>query len=89
MTSSRKKEKRLLKQNRLQKKWSLILQKLTDCKKIKSIIHGQLLTNIINKMKTRLIPEAAEEVEEMQQLFKQLCQKFVCWIQVNGLKKYL
>ena len=35
--------------------------KLTDCKKIKSINHGQLLTNIINKIKTRLIPEAAEE----------------------------
>ena len=35
--------------------------KLTDYKKIKSINHGQLLTSIINKMKTRLIPEAAEE----------------------------
>ena len=35
--------------------------KLIDCKKIKSINYGQLLTNIINKMKTRLIPEVAEE----------------------------
>ena len=35
--------------------------KLTDCKKIKCINHGQLLTNIVNKMKTHLIPEAAEE----------------------------
>ena len=35
--------------------------KLTDCKKIKSINYGQLLTNIINKIKTPLIPEAAEE----------------------------
>ena len=47
--------------------------KLTVCKKIKSINHSQLLTSIINKMKTRLISEAAEEGERIQQLFKQLC----------------
>ena len=35
--------------------------KLTNCKKIKSINHGQLLTSNINKMKRCLIPEAAEE----------------------------
>ena len=44
--------------------------KLTECKKIKSINHSQLLTSIINKMKTRLISEAAEEGERIQQLFK-------------------
>ena len=51
--------------------------KLIDCKKIKSINHGQLLTSIINKMKTRLIPEAAEEGERnaaaIQTVMPEIC----------------
>ena len=51
---------------------------MTDCKKIKSINHEQLLTNIINKMKTRLIPEAAEEggrnAATIQTVMSEICE---------------
>ena len=50
--------------------------KLTDCKKIKSINHCQLLTSIINKMKTRLIPEAAEggrNAAALQTVMSKIC----------------
>ena len=51
--------------------------KLTDCKKIKSINHGQLLTSVINKMRTRLIPEAAKESRKnaaaIQRVMSEIC----------------
>ena len=51
--------------------------KLTDGKKFKSINHGQFLTSIINRMKTRLIPEAAEEggrnAAAIQTIMSEIC----------------